>query len=442
MLNKKGLLCAIVIGGGFVVLLCYKLYNKKDVVNVEKAPPVTVAKAVMGPVTRYINAIGTLRPYDMVVIKPEVNAVISKIHFSEGTIVEKGDLLVELDDAAARAELMEAEAAYRKARSEFDPIEKLADKGVAARKEKNTRKADVDNAEARVMLCKNKLSKHKIYAPFGGLVGLREISEGQYVTQNSNDTFVKIVDCHPMKVDFKISEADIGSIYVDQEAKILVGGDQTQEYAAKIIAIDPECDKVSHTFDVRALIDIPEDVALASPTLKPGRFVSVKIAPDGNENGIIIPESAIEKSGDDDYVFRVMEGIATRTPVTVGMRKDGMVEIITGINVDDEIVTSGSNILEGRPVSIQDGTTDTIADELRQHKEQEDNNRKESEKASGQTEDKKSESESVTEPQPAAPEPQPAAPPQPPLASEPQPAAPPQPPLASEPQPAAPEPQP
>ncbi|GHU17522.1 MexH family multidrug efflux RND transporter periplasmic adaptor subunit [Alphaproteobacteria bacterium] len=401
MLNKKGLLFAIVVCGGLVGLLSYKLYNKKDIANVEKAPPVTVAKAVMGPVTRYINTLGTLRPFDSVVIKSEVNAVISKIHFSEGTIVDKGTLLVELDDVMARAELMEAEATLRKAKSEFDPIEKLADRGVAARVKRNTTKAEMENAEARVMLCKSKLSKHKIYAPFGGLVGLKEISEGQYVTSNGSDTLVKLVDCYPMKVDFKVSETDIGNIYVDQIAKIFVGGDETQEYPAKIIAIDPECDKVSHTFDVRAVIDIPEDVALDSPALKPGRYVTIKIAPDGNSLGIVIPESALEKTGDDDYVYRVSEGIAVRAPVTVGMQKDGMVEIITGISNGDEIVTSGQHsVIEGRAVSVQDGTTDTLGDELRSQKEIFDkaqSQQAENQKAPEQSEAKTPESEKAPE---------------------------------------------
>ncbi|GHU12022.1 MexH family multidrug efflux RND transporter periplasmic adaptor subunit [Alphaproteobacteria bacterium] len=409
MLKKKGLLCAISLGIVTIFALSYKFYHKKATIDVEQAPPVTVTKAIMGPVTRYINALGTLRPYDFVQIKSEVTAVISKIHFYEGSYVQKGDILVEMDDSTARAELLEAEALYRKAKSEFDPIEKLADKGVAAIQKRNTLKAEVDNAEARVMLCKSKLSKHKIYSPFGGIVGLREISEGQYVTNNGSDNLVKVVDCHPMKVDFKVSEVDIGNVYVDQEAKILVGGDKTQEYSAKIIAIDPECDKASHTFDVRALLDIPEDVALDSPVLKPGRFVSVKVAPDGNSMGIVIPEGAIERVGDDDYVYRVVEGMAVRTPVTVGMRKDGVVEIITGINVDDDVVTSGQAVLvEGKPVSVQDGATDTIADELRQHKELEDSRNKELEKATAentesakapeQTEDKVPEVAKASEP--------------------------------------------
>ncbi|MDR2268330.1 MAG: efflux RND transporter periplasmic adaptor subunit [Holosporaceae bacterium] len=338
-----------------LLLASYKLSRSKPEIKVDPDPPVMVSSAVMGPVIRYINAIGTLRPCNSAIIKSEVESTVSKIHFSEGTVVQEGDLLVELDDALAQAMLKEAEGNYRKAKSEFEPVEKLADKGVMARIHRDTKKAEMDVYEARVMECKINLKKHKIYAPFGGIVGLREISRGQFVSKGND--LVKLVDCHPMMVDFKVAEVDIGNVYVGQEAKILIGGDKTQEFSAKITAIDPESEKISHSFNIRAQIDIPEKIAVDSLILKPGRFVSIKIAPDGNELGVIIPESALEKAGDDDYVFRLVDGMAIRTPITVGMRKDGMVEIITGINIGDTVITSGQHeVREGRGVSIQDSS--------------------------------------------------------------------------------------
>jgi membrane fusion protein (multidrug efflux system) len=344
----------------FIVVLlgAYNLFSKKDVIDLKSAsslPPATVAKAQIGQVVRYINAIGTLRPFDSVVIKSEVDSAISKVHFSEGTIVKANDLLIELDDAHARASLLAAEAEYRKARSEFEPTEKLADRGAMAKIERDKKKAEVDIAAAKVQDGKNNLEKHKIIAPFSGIVGLKEVSKGQYVARGNE--LLKLVDCHPLKVDFKVAEIDIGHIYVGQELKVLIGGDNTQEYSAKIIAIDPESDKISHTFDVRALLDVPEEVANQSRVLKPGRFVSLKVVPDENQLGILVPESALEKMGEEYFVFRLIDGIVVRTLVTLGIRKDGFVEIITGVNEGELVVTSGQHgIIEGRGVSIQNGS--------------------------------------------------------------------------------------
>lgn len=335
-----------------VFLIAYKFFSKNAPITKEVLPPVTIAKAELGPVVRYINAIGTLRPFDSVVIKSEVNSMISKIHFTEGTVVEENTLLIELDNTAAKAALMEAEAQYRKTKSEYEPIEKLADKGVMAKIERDKKKAEVDMCEAKVLSSKNTLEKHRILAPFGGIVGLREISKGQYVAPGNE--LVKLVDCHPLKVDFKVTETDIGKIYVGQEAKILVGGDNRQGYTAKITAVDPESDRISHSFDIRATLEVPAEVSIGSTVLKPGRFVSVKVIPDDNQRGILIPESAIDRIGDDDYVYRIVDGVAVRTLITSGMRRDGLVEVITGINENDIVITSGQNgVLDGKGVSIQ-----------------------------------------------------------------------------------------
>lgn len=326
--------------------------KKPEEISQNSLPLVTVSKAEFGPVIRYINAIGTLRPYNSVVIKSEVNAVILKVYFTEGAIVKKGDLLIELDDRGARAALMEAEGYYRKAKSEYDPVDKLANRGVMAKVNRDKLKAEVDVCAAKVESCKAILQKHRIVAPFGGVVGLQEISEGQFVAPGNE--LVKLVDCNPLKVDFKVTESEIKNVYVGQSVQVLVGGEQSQGVNARIIAIDPESDKISHSFSVRALLDVPAEIMDQYPNLKPGRFVSIKIVPDESINGILIPESSIEKVGDDSYVYRLIEGRASRTFVTTGMRKDGFIEIITGVNEGDIVITSGQqNVLDGRGVSVQ-----------------------------------------------------------------------------------------
>ncbi|MDR0968722.1 MAG: efflux RND transporter periplasmic adaptor subunit [Holosporaceae bacterium] len=341
-----------------VILILWAIFSGKGSKDEKFAftpPAVTASPAFLGPVTKYVNAIGTLRPFDSVLIKAEVNAKIKKIHFEEGSSVKEGDLLIELDDSLAKAEVMQAEAAYQRAKVEFEPKNRLADKGVAARVERDKAKAEMDKAAADVNYRKTMLEKHKIYAPFGGIIGLKEISEGQFVQQGGD--LIKIVNCHPLKVDFKVAEVDVGKIYVDQECEVSIGGDSSQVFTAKITAIDPESDQISHSFSVRATLEIPEGTA--SEALKPGRFVSVRTMIDGEQLGILIPESAIEKIGDEDMVYRVAEGnIAIRTLVTAGTRRDGNVEIITGINEGDIVITSGQvGVLDGKEVSIKNSSS-------------------------------------------------------------------------------------
>lgn len=335
-----------------VIFLIFKSLNKKSEDEDMGPPPVMVSTATMGPVVRYISAIGTLSPYDSVQIKSEIDGKIEKIYFTEGRPVQNGDLLIEFDDKKMNAELEEAKAQYIQAKGEFDAFDKLANRGAAARLKREEKKADMDSKAARLAVCKVNLEKCKISAPFGGIVGLKQISKGQFVTPGTE--LVKLVDTYPLKVDFKVAEADIGNISIGQDILIFLEGDKSEEYHAQIIAIDPECEKITHSFNIRALLDIPQEIAETINVLRPGRFISVKIPLNQGQQGILIPEGAIEKNGGENSVYIVREGIAMRVLVTLGLQRDGNVEVITGVNEGDLVVTRGqAGVLDGRPVSIQ-----------------------------------------------------------------------------------------
>ena len=351
--SKKAVL--VVSGIAIVVLgiLGYRFFSTQDSEIKEGPRSVIVSKAEFGSVERYINTIGTLVPCDSVDLKSEVSAKVDEIFFSDGSIVKKGDLLIQFDEALAQAEVREAEARYRKAKIEYELLEKLAGKGAAAKIKKEQAFSDMQTASAQLNSAKVKLEKHKILAPFGGMIGIKHISVGQFI--QSGMDLVKLVDNHPLKVDFSVAEVDIDKIYVSQDIDVYVGGDVFQSYSAKISAIEPESDKISHSFKVRAILDVPEEIALNSQILKPGRFVKVRITVNEGEQGIVVPESAVEKLGNENMVYIVSDGMAIRRLVTIGMRKDGYVEIVTGINEGDLVITKGKEgVSDGRAVKVYD----------------------------------------------------------------------------------------
>ena len=352
-LSKKVIVSVSVVTVMLLGAIGYEVFSP-EVPEIKETPQsVIVSKATFGSVEKYINTIGSLVPCDSVDIKSEVNAKVDQIHFSDGSIVKKGDLLIQFDESLAKAEVSEAEARYRKAKIEYESLNKLADRGAAAKIKKEQAYSEMLTTSAQLNFAKVKLEKHKILAPFGGMIGIRHISVGQFI--QSGMDLVKLVDNHPLKVDFTVAEVDIDKIYVSQEISIYVGGDAFQSYSAKISAIEPESDKVSHSFKVRAILDVPEEIAVNSQTLKPGRFVKVRITVNDGEQGIIIPESAIEKSGNESMVYIVSDGMAIRRLITPGMRKDGNVEVITGINEGDLVITKGKEgVSDGRAVKIRD----------------------------------------------------------------------------------------
>ena len=333
--------------------LLYKAFHVPPSDIHEEPQSVMVSKARFGPVVRYVNSIGTLIPNDSVDLKSEVNAKIDKIYFNEGAVVEKGSLLIQLDESLAKAKLMEAEARYRKAKAEYDALDKLADRGAAAKIKREQALAEMDISSANLNSARAELEKHKIMAPFGGIIGIKNISEGQFI--QGGVELVKLVDSYPLKIDFTVAETDIDKIYVSQEIQVFVGGDLAQQYSAKISAIEPESDKINHSFKVRAVLDAPEEIVINSQTLKPGRFVKVRASINEGQKGILIPESAIEKSGNEAMAYIVSDGMAIRRVIIPGMTKDGYVEILSGINEGDEVITKGlQGVSDGRPVVIRD----------------------------------------------------------------------------------------
>lgn len=352
----------VLIAGGIAVailgIIGYKLLSSRAPEIREEPQSVMVSKAEFGSVERCINTIGTLVPCDSVDLKSEVNSKVEQIFFSDGSIVKKGDTLIQFDESLAQAEVKEAEARYRKAKIEYELLDKLAGRGAAAKIKKEQAFSDMQTASAQLNSAKVRLEKYKILAPFGGMIGIKHLSVGQFI--QSGMDLVKLVDNHPLKVDFSVAEVDIDKIYVSQEIKIFVGGDAFQSYTAKISAIEPESDRVSHSFKVRAVLDIPEEIAMSSQILKPGRFVKVRITVNDGEKGIIVPESAVEKSGNENMVYIVSDGMAIRRLVTTGMRKDGNIEIITGVNEGDLVITKGKEgVSDGRAVRIRAGYSST-----------------------------------------------------------------------------------
>lgn len=352
----------VLIAGGIAVailgIIGYKLLSSRAPEIREEPQSVMVSKAEFGSVERCINTIGTLVPCDSVDLKSEVNSKVEQIFFSDGSIVKKGDTLIQFDESLAQAEVKEAEARYRKAKIEYELLDKLAGRGAAAKIKKEQAFSDMQTASAQLNSAKVRLEKYKILAPFGGMIGIKHLSVGQFI--QSGMDLVKLVDNHPLKVDFSVAEVDIDKIYVSQEIKIFVGGDAFQSYTAKISAIEPESDRVSHSFKVRAVLDIPEEIAMNSQILKPGRFVKVRITVNDGEKGIIVPESAVGKSGNENMVYIVSDGMAIQRLVTIGMRKDGNIEIITGVNEGDLVITKGKEgVSDGRAVRIRAGYSST-----------------------------------------------------------------------------------
>lgn len=311
-------------------------------------PLVEVRKLSLLDIKKTLRFVGNLKPNEQVVLKSEVDAVIKTIHFFEGQAIQEGDLLVSFDDAAAVAQLEEVTAKYMNAKAEFEMTKKLANKKYSSESELSKKEAEMKAFYAQIKQVTNTLNKHKVYAPFSGKVGLKEVSVGEFM--NRGRDLLTLVDEVPMKVDFKVPEMLIHRVRVGQYVTVNVDG-VNNDFTAVIRAVDPVGDKTSHSFIVRAILD--NDVDSESYGIYPGQFARIRLINDDAQKAILVPEGTLVRSGDVESVYRIVDGTAIQTEVIVGDSYDGQIEILGGLSAEDVVVINGQGrIRDGMKVRV------------------------------------------------------------------------------------------
>ncbi|MEX0590898.1 MAG: efflux RND transporter periplasmic adaptor subunit [Xanthobacteraceae bacterium] len=295
--------------------------------------PVEVAIARATTTTTDIPAVGSLRSDENVKIAPELAGRIAEIGFQEGEPVKAGDVIVKLDDALAQAEVADAEARFNLAKANFDRAEALSKTRNIAERAHDEARANFETARAAVELARVRLSKHTITAPFSGIVGVRALSAGAFVTAGTS--FVNLEKIDVLKVDFKIPEVFLADLRVGQTADVSVDALPRRTFPGEIYAIDPLVDVNGRALQVRARLKNPDLV------LRPGLFARIVVKGQKEREVVLVPESAIVPRGGETFVYRIEDGKAVETKISVGNRREGQVEIVDGLTRGATVVTAG-----------------------------------------------------------------------------------------------------
>jgi len=312
----------------------------KRVVLVEAVP--TEIRAV----EEEVKAVGSLKANEAVVIRPEIAGRVVALPFEEGASVEKNAPLVRLDATAYQAELVQAESALNLSRRNFDRVQELVQKKAASTRARDEAQAKLDNDRAAVDLARIRLDKTEIRAPFSGLIGLRKVSVGAYVTAGQD--IVDLVSTDPIKVDFSISERFLPMLKVGQKLEITVDAYPGESFSGEVYALSPQVDPLGRSLALRAEVTNPEG------RLKAGLFARVRLVVATRTKAVIIPEQAVFAQAGKWYVYRVIEGKAQLTPIETGVRRPGWVEIATGLAEGDVVVTAGHiKLHNGAAVEVQ-----------------------------------------------------------------------------------------
>lgn len=306
--------------------------NQRSAGIAVEASPVSVDTVIED-----IRAVGTLRPNESVVISAEISGRIASIRFREGESVKAGDVLVELDATILQAELdkVRSDAALAKANQERAMT--LAQKGSGTQRTLDEAQAAHKAALANLALAEARLQKTALTAPLSGIVGLRTVSVGAYVTPG--ERIVELVETDPLKVDFRVPETNFAQLRIGQ--KILVAADAVPGviFDGKIYAIDPIVDVNGRAIRLRAQVPNPDG------RLSAGFFARIRIVIDQRPNAVLVPESAIFPLDGKTLVYRIVNGRAVQTEVVLGHRLPGQVEVRQGLSPNDTVIKAGQQRL-------------------------------------------------------------------------------------------------
>ena len=310
-----------------------------------RSMPVEVAVARKATATDDLWAIGSLRSDEGVQISSELTGRIAEITFKEGEEVKAGDVLVKLDDALAKAEVADAKARLDLAQANFERAQSLSRSGSGTERAFDEATSALATSRATLQLAETRLAKLSITAPFDGRVGLRDLSIGAYATPGAPIVNLEKID--QLKVDFRLPETVLTEVSVGQDVEVTVDALRGRTFTGQVYAIDPHVDVNGRSLRIRARLANPEMV------LRPGLFARVIIKGLEERQVVRVPESAVVPSGNDKLVFSIIGGKAKENKVTVGRRRAGEVEIMTGIEEGTQVVISGQTRLrDGAPVEV------------------------------------------------------------------------------------------
>lgn len=315
-------------------------------------PPVRVVAVAVKrqPVNESLSLIGSLTANEMVEIKSETDGMVQEIPFDEGQRVEKGRLLIQLDETKFATALAESEGFYKLSQANFERTKQLFADKLVSQQDYDQTAASFEVNRALLERRKRELKDARIYAPFSGIIGARNISPGQVIARNT--VLVWLVDLDPIKVEFNVPERFLSQVQLGQTLDLKVAAYPTNRFQGKVYFIAPSVDPNTRTTLVKAEIPNPRH------QLKPGMFANLDLTVNVRENSIVIPEIALSQVLDGDRANVFIVGVSNTVQlklVKLGIRLPGQVEVLSGLDGGEQVIVEGiQKVGPGAKVKIAD----------------------------------------------------------------------------------------
>lgn len=331
------------------ILMVLITYLQWPETNQEKSKFKRVVAVKMVPVVlaefiESVEAVGTARANEQVIITSKYSDLVDEIYFDDGQKVKKGAVLVKLNNQEELAKVNELTANLSESQAHLKRLTELLSSRSTSKSLVEQQEAKTKAIEAQLVSAKAKLNDLTVRAPFAGVLGFREVSKGTYI--DAGNVITSLDDLSSIKIDFHLPERLLTHIHVGQQVTALNSAYQNKEFIGKITAIDSRIDSSTRSIKVRAIIK--------NKTLKlyPGMLLNISVLLQV-ENILQLPESSIIPIENIHYVFVVNEDKALRKAIKIGRRHPGMVEVISGLVEGEQVVVEGAlKLRDGSAISI------------------------------------------------------------------------------------------
>ncbi|MCU7499258.1 MAG: efflux RND transporter periplasmic adaptor subunit [Bacteroidota bacterium] len=291
-----------------------------------------------GKLSDRIVSTGTVLANEEVQLKSEVSGKITRILFKEGSYVKKGSLLVKINDADLQAQLKKTNYKYELAKAREYRQKMMLKREAISQEDYDAALNELQTQEADIQLIKAQIDKTEIRAPFNGVVGLKSVSEGSYITPS--DRIATLQSINPVKIDFSIPEKYYSTVKTGTQINFRIQGSD-KVFSGKIYAVEPKIDPNSRALLIRAISRNEKS------EIYPGAFANIEIVLREMNDALMIPTQSLVPDFKGQKVFVVKNGRALSVPVNTGIRQESTIQITGGISQGDTLITTG--LLQLRP---------------------------------------------------------------------------------------------
>ena len=335
----KALLVMVVAGMGWLLL------SREDAPAGARGPmsvPITVWNVAPQQFQSRVNALGTLRAWESVVVTSSVSETVASLHFEDGEYAERGKLLVTLLQDEELANLREQQEFLREQEREVERLENLVRSNQVAQTDLDQRRTLAAIARNRIEQERARIADRTITAPFSGVLGLRQVSVGALVAPG--DQITTLDDVSRMRLDFTVPAQFVGFLRPGQDIEAVTPAYE-EPFEGVIAAVDSRVDPINRSITARATIENSEG------KLKPGMLMTVLVLGATRET-LLVPEESLISRAAEHFVWVVDGDNAERRGVVVGDRRPGWVEITAGLAEGEIIVRDGVARLRGKSSAV------------------------------------------------------------------------------------------